>query len=152
MEKPKISWHVLEMIDSDEYEFIQCKTYNEEGSHIPGEYISKTIQVWNNYAGNNTVQNAKDCKLVVSFKNYEDNILLGLIRVQVNGNDEEPLTMDIDRGVIDIGSLSGIANNGSELNVSNYSTIHLTIGPIPENIKSELKSMYFYLEYNPDQE
>ena len=30
MEKPKISWHVLEEIDVDQFEFVQYKTYDEE--------------------------------------------------------------------------------------------------------------------------
>ena len=47
MEKPKISWHVQEEIDVDQYEFVQYKTYDEEGSYVPSETIEKTIQVWN---------------------------------------------------------------------------------------------------------
>lgn len=147
MDKPKISWHVLEEINDNGFEYMQCKTYNEEGSYVPGEIIKKTIQVWNNCNGNNNVQDANDCKLVVAFKNFEDNILLNLITIQIDENEETALSMDIDRGYIDIGNLSGLANNGSSLNNSNYKTIRFSIGPIPENIKSELKSMYFYLEY-----
>ena len=148
MDKPKISWHVLEEINSNDFEYMQCKTYNEEGSYIPGETISKTVQVWNNCSGSKPVQNAKDCKLIVCFKHFEDNTLLRLIRVQIDEQEELPLEVDIDRGFIELGTLSGDANNGSSSNNANYKTIHFTIGPIPNNIKSELKSMYFYLEYN----
>ena len=150
LDKPKISWHVLEEIQNNEYEYMQCKTYNEEGSYTPGEVISKSLQVWNNCNGNKAVQDAKDCKLVISFKHFEDNILLHLIKVKVDEREEVPLSIDVDRGFVDIGTIYGDANNGSSLNSSNYKTLVIKIGPIPENIKSELKSMYFYLEYSPN--
>ena len=148
MDKPKISWHVLEELDIDDFEYIQCKTYNEEGSYIPGETISKTIRIWNNYSGNSSVNDANNCKLIIAFKNFEDSTLLKLISVKVDEYEQVNVEIDIDRGVIELGNLSGTANNGSTLNGSNYKTVHISIGPIPNNIKSELKSMYFYLEYD----
>jgi hypothetical protein len=104
------------------------------------------MQVWNNYLGKEDVQDAKDCTLVISFKSFEDSFLLNLINIEVN-DINYPLEIDIDKGVVNIGDLSGTANAGNSSNESNYRKIKVTIGPIPENIKSELKSMYFYLEY-----
>ena len=150
MEKPKISWHVLEEINPNDFEYVQYKVYDEEGSYTSTETVEKTIQVWNNFGGKNDVLDALSCKLVVSFKNFEDNFLLNLVQVQIGEGAYLPLEIDIDKGLIDIGNLSGAANNGSSLNNSNYKTIHFTIGPLPNNIKSELKSMYFYLEYDRD--
>jgi hypothetical protein len=152
LNEPIISWHVLEEIDEDDFEYMQCKTYNEEGSFTPGDVISKTIQVWNNYSGNNNVKDIKNGRLVIAFKNFEDSYLLRLISVTIDNNEPSQIEIDIDKGVVDIGNLSGVANNGSFANSSNYKTIHISIGPIPENIKSELKSMYFYLEYEFEQE
>lgn len=150
MEKPKISWHVLEEIGYDNYEYVQYKTYDEEGSFTPTETIEKTIQVWNNYGGTSDVANIVNCKLIISFKNFEDSYLLNLVKVQVEESDYFNPEIDLDKGIVDLGRLSGMSNNGSSLNHSNYKTIHFSIGPLPNNIKSELKSMYFYLEYEEE--
>jgi hypothetical protein len=139
---PKISWQVKETDDT----FTLCKTYDDI-SYVPGEYITKTIRVWNNYYGTEDVANAKDCTLVVAFKNFEDSFLLRLTEVSIDEGEFKPLELDIDKGVISIGSLSGSANSGTDMNRSNFKDIELKIGPIPDNIKSELKSIYFYLEY-----
>ena len=151
MEKPKISWHVQEEIDVDQYEFVQYKTYDEEGSYVPSETIEKTIQVWNNFGGKTDVSSIKDCKMVISFKNFEDSYLLNLINIQIGESEYQPLEIDIDKGFVNIGNLSGLANNGSFQNTTNYKQIHFSIGPLPDNIKSELKSMYFYLEYSEEE-
>ena len=150
MNSPRISWQILENIIDDEYEYIQYKTYTEEGSFIPGDIISKTIQIWNNYQGLEDVQDAKDCSLVIAFKNFEDNFLLNIMDVKISGRENETMAIDVDRGVISIGDLSGIANTGTNSHESNYRTIDISIGPIPNNIKSELKGLYFYLEYSTE--
>jgi hypothetical protein len=149
MNSPKISWQVLEAIgvnDHDE-EYVQYKSYTEEGSYIPGDYVQKKFRVWNNYAGKDDVQNAANCTLVIAFKNFEDNFLLNLLQITVDGVVFNNLEIDIDRAVLDIGDLSGIANTGTAAHKSNYKNIEINIGPIPNNIKSELKGLYFYLEY-----
>ena len=151
MEKSRISWHVLEEVAADSYEYVQYKVYDEEGSYTPTETIEKTIQVWNNYCGRIDVADLTNCKLVVSFKNFEDSYLLRLIKVQINESSYMDLELDLDKGIIEIGNLSGTANNGTSVNTSNYKTIHFSIGPLPNNLKSELKSMYFYLEYEENE-
>jgi hypothetical protein len=55
---------------------------------------------------------------------------------------------DLEKGSIYIGDISGAANSGSEGNSSNYKTITFKIGPIPSNMRNELKSLYFYLDYD----
>ena len=148
MNSPRISWQILDQVAVDEYEYVQYKSYTEEGSFIPGDVITKTIQVWNNYLGTEDVQDALNCSLVAAFKNFEDNFLLNLMRIKVHGRENLELEIDVDRGVIPIGDLSGIANSGTNGYDENYRTIELSIGPIPNNIKSELKGLYFYLEYS----
>ena len=150
MNAPRISWQILEQVSIDDYEYVQYKSYTEEGSFIPGDIITKTIQVWNNYLGTEDVQDAKDCSLVIAFKNFEDNFLLNIMDVKISGRENETMTIDVDRGVISIGDLSGIANTGTNSHESNYRTIDISIGPIPNNIKSELKGLYFYLEYSTE--
>ena len=132
----KISW----MIYEDEV-FVPYNTYMADGVYTTGEIISKRIQVWNNYRGTVAVDDAIDVKLVLSFKQYEDNFLLNLLTVKdADTNTILEPTIDIDRAVYNIGSLYGNAGG-------TYKEIELNIGPLPANLKSELKSLVFYLEY-----
>lgn len=132
----KISW----MIYEDEV-FVPYNTYMADGVYTTGETISKRIQVWNNYRGTVAVDDAIDIKLVLSFKQYEDNFLLNLLTVKDADTNTvlEPI-IDIDRAIYNIGSLYGNAGG-------TYKEIELNIGPLPANLKSELKSLVFYLEY-----
>lgn len=132
----KISW----MIYEDEV-FVPYNTYMADGVYTTGEVISKRIQVWNNYRGSVAVDDAIDVKLVLSFKQYEDNFLLNLLTVKdADTNTVLEPTIDIDRAIYNIGSLYGNAGG-------TYKEIELNIGPLPANLKSELKSLVFYLEY-----
>ena len=132
----KISW----MIYEDEV-FVPSNTYMADGVYTTGEIISKRIQVWNNYRGTVAVDDAIDIKLVLSFKQYEDNFLLNLLTVKdADTNTVLEPTIDIDRAIYNIGSLYGNAGG-------TYKEIELNIGPLPANLKSELKSLVFYLEY-----
>ena len=132
----KISW----MIYEDEV-FVPYNTYMADGVYTTGEIISKRIQVWNNYRGTVAVDDAIDAKLVLSFKQYEDNFLLNLLTVKdADTNTVLEPTIDIDRAIYNIGSLYGNAGG-------TYKEIELNIGPLPANLKSELKSLVFYLEY-----
>ena len=132
----KISW----MIYEDEV-FVPYNPYMADGVYTTGEIISKRIQVWNNYRGTVAVDDAIDVKLVLSFKQYEDNFLLNLLTVKdADTNTVLEPTIDIDRAIYNIGSLYGNAGG-------TYKEIELNIGPLPANLKSELKSLVFYLEY-----
>ena len=143
---PKITWQVYEDIDINDY--IPIRNYTEEGSFTAGEYIYKRIRVWNNYYGSSDVSDVVDCNLVLAFKNYEDNFLLHLINAKVDNGEWVYPNIDTDRGVIPMKNLSGLANNGSISNYENYCDIEINIGPLPSNMRCELKSLYFYLEYN----
>ena len=146
LDSPKISWQVQE-IEDNLVEYVQYKSYTEEGSFIPGDYVVKNFRVWNNISGKKDVQDAKNCSLVLAFRNFEDNFLLNLLRITVDGVEHTEVEIDIDRAVVEIGDLSGIANTGTDAHESNYKNIEISIGPLPNNIKSELKGLYFYLEY-----
>ena len=132
----KISW----MIYEDE-SFVQYNTYMADGAYTAGDVIIRRIQVWNNYRGLNEVDDVIDARLVLSFKKYEDNFLLNLIEMRIPGTtDYMKPDIDIDRAVFDLGTLYGDAGG-------TYKEIEIKIGPIPENMKSELKSLVFYLDY-----
>ena len=142
---PKFTWYVLENIDGT-YEYSPKKTHDMEGSYEPNDTIRVKIQLWNNRLGSEDVQDANNAKLNIYFKNYEDNYMLKLCRVKFDNLEPKPLTIDMDRGYIDIGNLSGSANNGSDLNADNYVEFELIIGPLPSNLKSELKGLLLDVE------
>lgn len=147
MMAPKTTWYVLEDIDGL-FEYSPKRTHDMEGSYAPGDTLSVKIQLWNNRLGMEDVQDATNAKLVVFFKNYEDNYLLKLCKVKLNNEEAKPVTIDMDRGIFNLGTISGGANNGSDLNTDNYVEFELQIGAIPMNIKSELKGLILDVEYD----
>ena len=140
MMAPKTTWYVLEDIDGL-FEYSPKRTHDMEGSYAPGDTLSVKIQLWNNRLGMEDVQDATNAKLVIFFKNYEDNYLLKLCKVKLNNEEAKPVTIDMDRGIFNLGTISGGANNGSDLNTDNYVEFELQIGAIPMNVKSELKGL-----------
>ena len=144
---PKTTWYVLEDIDGL-FEYSPKRTHDMEGSYAPGDTLSVKIQLWNNRLGMEDVQDATNAKLVVFFKNYEDNYLLKLCKVKLNNEEAKPVTIDMDRGIFNLGTISGGANNGSDLNTDNYVEFELQIGAIPMNVKSELKGLILDVEYD----
>ena len=147
MMAPKTTWYVLEDIDGL-FEYSPKRTHDMEGSYAPGDTLSVKIQLWNNRLGMEDVQDATNAKLVVFFKNYEDNYLLKLCKVKLNNEEAKPVTIDMDRGIFNLGTISGGANNGSDLNTDNYVESELQIGAIPMNVKSELKGLILDVEYD----
>lgn len=147
MMAPKTTWYVLEDIDGL-FEYSPKRTHDMDGSYAPGDTLSVKIQLWNNRLGMEDVQDATNAKLVIFFKNYEDNYLLKLCKVKLNNEEAKPVTIDMDRGVFNLGTISGGANNGSDLNTDNYVEFELQIGAIPMNVKSELKGLVLDVEYD----
>ena len=145
---PKITWYVLENVDNGLYEYSPKRTHELEGSYAPSDTIKVNIQVWNNRLGTEDVEDATNAKLSVFFKNYEDNYMLKLCKIKFNDSDVQDLDIDMDRGVINLGTISGGANNGSELNTDNYKEFELLIGPLPYNLKSELKGLILDVDYD----
>lgn len=144
---PKITWYVLEDIDGL-YEYSPKRTHDLEGSYAPNDTIKVKIQLWNNRMGIEDVQDAINAKLCMFFKNYEDNYLLKLCKVKFNNEEAKELNIDMDRGMISLGNLSGRANNGSDLNTDNYIEFELIIGPLPSNLKNELKGLILDIDYD----
>ena len=147
MMAPKTTWYVLEDIDGL-FEYSPKGTHDMDGSYAPGDTLSVKIQLWNNRLGMEDVQDATNAKLVIFFKNYEDNYLLKLCKVKLNNEEAKPVTIDMDRGLFNLGTISGGANNGSDLNTDNYVEFELQIGAIPMNVKSELKGLVLDVEYD----
>ena len=137
-----ITWFV-----NEENEFEPINSYTADGAYTPGDYFEKVMRIYNNYNGAADSDSANNAKLVVAFKTYEDNFLLNLFQVSTDGINYYPLKIDIDRGEFELGTLTGFANSGQSES-TNCKDIYIKIGPIPDNIKSNLKSVIFYLEYD----
>lgn len=132
----KISW----MIYEDET-YLPYNTYMADGTYSANDVITRRIQVWNNYQGISSVDDIVNAKLVLSFKNFEDNFLLNLISIRsVRDNRILEPTIDSDRAIYDFGTLYGTVGG-------TYKELEMTIGPLPANLRSELKSLIFYLDY-----
>ena len=130
------------------YQYSAKRTHDMEGSYAPGDTLSVKIQLWNNRRGTEDVANAENARLVMFFKNYEDNYLLKLCKIKFE-NEAKPVTIDMDRGIFELNkTISGSANNGTDLNTDNYLEFELQIGPIPLNVKSELKGLILDVEYD----
>lgn len=132
----KISW----MIYEDEA-FLPYNTYMADGAYTSGDVIIRRMQIWNNHHGLEDVDDIIDSKLVMSFKKYEDNFLLNLLEIRFPESETyvKP-TIDMDRAIFELGTLYGDAGG-------TCIEIEIKIGPIPDNMKSELKSLVFYLDY-----
>lgn len=151
MDNPKITWYVLEDYN-DELEYVPKKKHEEDDSVMPGETMTIKMQVWNNRHSTEDVKDAANAKIVLYFKNFEDNFLLKLCSIKKENDEAKPVEIDIDRGYFELGTISGKSNNGSDLNYENYFNIELKLGPLPNNIKSELKDLVLDIEYDDIQE
>lgn len=147
MTSPKISWYILEQYD-DSLEYVPKKKHEEEDSLMPGETMHINMQIWNNRNGAQDVLDAYNARIVLYFKNYEDNFLLNLCSFKVGDGEHKKIAIDIDKGYLELGTISGKSNNGSELNVENFYSVELKLGPIPSNIKNELKDLILDIEYD----
>ena len=125
------------LIQEDDGDYNAYKRYTEPGSFNSGDELIKNIRIYNG-ANGQEVENSYDTKLVLSFKNYEDNFLLNLIQIQVNNTDFKKLDIESDRGSIDLGTIYK----------NSYVDVKIKIGPIPDNINSNLRSVIFYIENN----
>lgn len=150
MTSPKISWYVLENYNN-ELEYVPKKKHEEEDSLMPGDTMHIGMQVWNNRNGIEDVSDATDARIVLYFKNYEDNFLLNLCSFKIGEGEYKKIAIDIDRGYLELGTISGKSNNGSDLNVENFYNIEFKMGPLPNNVKSELKDLILDIEYSDTQ-
>lgn len=142
MSLPKITWHILE-----EEDYVQDNEYYL-GSFNTNDTISFEVQVWNNRYGQNNVDSINDAMLALYFENIEDTVLLNYCKVSVDNSAFEPLDIEVERGVINIGRLYGGSNNGiaNESTKHNYKNIKIEFSNLPYNLKNNLKNMFLDIE------
>lgn len=150
LNKPIITWHILEELD-DEFIYVPKKKHEEEESYTTGDTMTIKLQVWNNKGGKEDVRDITDAKLIIYFKNFEDNFFLKLMSIKKENGEFEKLNIDIDRAYFDLGRIAGKANNGTEMNTDNFYNLEIKLGPMPKNIRSELKDIIIDMDYNDEE-
>ena len=143
MSSPQIEWFIQQdgSLSPEEQYYT--------GSYRPGELLSTNICIWNNRWGQESVDNINSAKLAITFDTVEDSFLLGLCKIKINDQEQQPLIIEGQKGYISLGNLSGFANNGSlSDNPDNFCMINLTFGPVPSNLQNGLKNMLLNLEFD----
>ena len=142
MDKSFLTWYIKD----DEGIFSESNEYYA-GSCGQGNDLEICIQIWNNrWNIQNDAEDIANAKLILSFLNPEDSVLLQLCTIKVNDNDyKSPVIESINRGTIDIGTLYGYKNNGELTYIDNYKTINIRFSNIPHSFQNGLKQLYLDL-------
>lgn len=145
MSSADVSWYIKEPDDT----YIACTEYFAGSCNSKEDFILY-LDLWNNRWNNKEdVDDMVDAKLVISFLNAEDSILLSLCTVQIEDNDFVKVeTMDLNKGVVNIGTISGQKNNGNENNIYNHKKIIIKFSNIPNNLRDGLKSMFLDVQFD----
>ena len=142
MKNPKITWYIEE--DND---YIQDNEYYL-GSFSPDTEINLKVQVWNNRYGKSNVDSITNARLAIYFDSVEDSMLLNYCSVTVGDSNYSKVPVMFNKGIIDIGLLSGNSNNGldSTDNIYNFKNISISFKGFPSNLKNGIKNMYLDIE------
>lgn len=144
MANPVINWYIKEsdtFVQEDEYYL---------GSYTSDSEIAITVQVWNNRYGSTSVDSISEARLAIYFDSIEDASLLNYCTVSVNSSYYAAPEVELGRGVVTIGELSGVYNDGLEesTNSTNYKNISIKFSGFPGNLKNGLKNMYLDIEFD----
>lgn len=144
MSNVNISWLVKEPDDI----FVEHTEYYA-GTCSNEDDLELDIELWNNrWNTKEDVDTIENAKLIISFANAEDSTLLSFCTVKVENADyEKPELITFNRASVNLGSISGLKNDGSLSNKSNYKTISIRFSGIPRTYKSGLKSMFLDVQY-----
>lgn len=140
-----VSWFIKENNEN----IYSAKTNYYAGYCSSVEDLIIECQLWNNRW--NTVENASDmtnAKMLISFSNIEDSILLNYCKVSVDGVTYISPTIELNRGTVMLGTILGIKNNGDLNNIYNYKNITITFTGLPNELKDGLKSMFLDIRYD----
>lgn len=143
MAEPKITWFIKEPDDN----YVAHTDYYAGYCNSSDDFIVD-IEIWNNrWNTNESVDDIENAKLVITFADANDAILLKLCEIKLG--DESYVKIDdseFNRGVFDIGNISGQSNNGSYAYIDNYKKVSIKFNGIPGNTDS-LKSMFLDIQY-----
>jgi hypothetical protein len=130
-------------------------TYNAYTEYYAGTCNSNSdfiidVDLWNNrWNTKEDIDDATNTKLTISFENVEDSIMLQLCTVSINGGTfEVPNISTLNKGIVDLGTISGAKNNGNDNNSYNHKKIIIKFSNIPSNLKDGLKSMFLNVQFD----
>jgi len=137
---PSISWYVNEDSVMTPYEEYYA------GSYPPGSIMNFEVQVWNNRLGTVDVADAVNPSIVFFFDTIENTTLLNYCSILVDGV-AATITIDLDKVVIPLNkTLSG--KMSQTLSTDNYSDINISIGPLPNGLRNEIKNLFIDIQYD----
>ena len=144
MKNANISWYVKEQDNT----YVSHTDYYA-GTCMPNKDFIVDAEIWNNrWNISEDVSNMHNSKLVISFANIEDSILLSLCSVSINdGPYNATNTQELNRALVLLGSIYGTKNNGSESNTDNYKKISVKFSNIPDSFREGLKSMFLDIQF-----
>jgi len=141
MNKPNIIYQVLKTND----------VYVQQDSMYVGTYtgdnpITVDLRIWNNYKGEEDIEDLKNFNIVVHFLTKEDNALLPYLTAEITGKELLSPIIEQDAVVFSFSepqTLKGLANTGSIEDIQNYIDITLSFS-VPEEVylkDRDLKSL-----------
>lgn len=148
MKKANISWLIKN--NQNNYDL----SYDYYLGNINGnEDTSITIQVWNNYQGFEDAETIHDAKLILKTTSIDDSYIFDYLTVRVNKTTKKLIKYSDVKYGVQIGTLSGLKNNGSEtsqeaLGNKNMCTIELIFNAIDFKVKEGLKHLVLDIESN----
>lgn len=140
MEEAKISYSA-KISETEKYEDLN-EIYG--GTYTKNNPIEIDIQIWNNKYGTTEVKTLNNFALNIYFDKYEDASLLNFLTVVYN--DIEEMSLNYGDGYVvanflDVVSISGLPNNGNEINKDNYIKLKLIFNVDNDNIELKTKDL-----------
>lgn len=136
LKKPKVSWFIKDRAIVDE-SFI--------GNFETSAQFKAEVTLVNNYLGLEPIESIQNGILIVSFENYEDNMLLNHLKISFDGVNRSSLQVVGNRGTIKLPKqIAGDYQNDKEgctLTISFYINDLL-------QVKTDLKGMYLSIAQN----
>lgn len=145
MKSANVNWFVKE---PDEVYVAHTEYY--AGSANSSEDFVIDVELWNNRWNNvESVADMINTKLIISFANAEDSVLLSFCEVKVDsGSFIKPDLSEFNRGIVNLGDILGSRNNGGDSNTDNYRRLTIKFSNIPNNLRSGLRSMFLDTQFD----
>lgn len=133
--KPNLTWFIDDTTPVYKEAFI--------GAYESTTDFSLKLKVVNNYLGVEPVENIRNGKLLLMFKNYEDSSLLNHLKIELDNSKPLPIEIIGDRGYVKITRvLSGDYQHPSDCTLSIKISFDENI-----NVRNDLKQLILDIIY-----
>lgn len=127
MDKPKITYHILDTADT----YIK-KNNTYIGTYTGDEPLTVSFRIWNNFRGTEAVEDLENFTLVLRFLTEEDSALLPYLSAIVGDEIIDDPIIENKAVIIQLAKpriLSGRANTGSDEYVDCYLPVTISFDP-----------------------